>query len=50
MDEIASTFESADLHGGFHRAAGEVYRRLAGFKDAEELPELDSVLNAILKR
>jgi len=50
MDEIASTFESAGLHGGFHRAAGEVYRRLASFKDAEELPELDSVLNAILKR
>ena len=50
MDEIASTFESAGLHGGFHRAAGEAYRRLASFKDAEELPELDSVLNAILKR
>ena len=35
MDEIASTFESADLHGGFHRAAREVFQRLAGFKDAE---------------
>ena len=50
MDEIASTFESADLHGGFHRAAGEIYRRLAGFKDAEELPELEAVLAALLKR
>jgi 3-hydroxyisobutyrate dehydrogenase-like beta-hydroxyacid dehydrogenase len=50
MDEIASTFESADLHGGFHRAAGEVFRRLADFKDAEELPELDKVLAALLKK
>ena len=50
MDEIASTFKSAGLHGGFHRAAGEVYRRLAGFKDRDELPELDVVLAALLKR
>jgi 3-hydroxyisobutyrate dehydrogenase-like beta-hydroxyacid dehydrogenase len=49
MDEIASTFEAAGLHGGFHRAAGEIFRRLAGFKNAEELPELDSVLAALLK-
>jgi len=44
MEEIASTFESAGLPGGFHAAAGEVYRRLAGFKDAGELPELKDVL------
>jgi 3-hydroxyisobutyrate dehydrogenase-like beta-hydroxyacid dehydrogenase len=35
MDEIAATFCAAGLPGGFHEAAGEVYRRLAGFADAE---------------
>ena len=49
MDEIASTFESANMHGGFHRAAEDVYRRLAGFKDAGEVPELGAVLTALLK-
>ncbi len=49
MDEIASTFESAGLPSGFHAAAGDVYRRLAGFKDAGELPELEGALTALLK-
>ena len=34
MDEIAATFAAAGLPDGFHRAAGEVYERLRGFKDA----------------
>jgi len=50
MDEIASTFESAGLPGGFHRAAGEIYHHLEHFKGAEETPELEVVLNAVLKR
>ena len=50
MDEIASTFESAGLPGGFHHAAGEIYRRLANFKDADAFPELEVVLRALLKR
>ena len=49
MDEIASTFESAGLPSGFHAAAGEVYRRLSGFKDAGELPELKNVLFTLLE-
>ena len=49
MDEIASTFESAGLPVGFHRAAGEVYSRLAHFKDADEQPELEDVLAVLLK-
>jgi hypothetical protein len=49
MDEIASTFESANLPDGFHAASGEVYRRLAHFKGAEALPELEHVLKALLK-
>jgi len=49
MDEIASTFESSGLPGGFHNAAGEFYRRLEHFKEAEEFPELGEVLKALLK-
>jgi 3-hydroxyisobutyrate dehydrogenase-like beta-hydroxyacid dehydrogenase len=50
MDEIASTFESAGLPGGFHTAAGEVYRRLARFKETEEVPDLEDVLSALLEK
>jgi 3-hydroxyisobutyrate dehydrogenase-like beta-hydroxyacid dehydrogenase len=50
MDEIANTFESAGLPGDFHVAAGEVYRRLDRFKNAEEFPELYAVLGALLIR
>ncbi len=47
MEEIAATFEAAGVPGGFHRAAAELYRRLAGFKDAAELPEVEDVLAAL---
>lgn len=50
MNEIAKTFDEAGLPDGFHRAAGEVYARMAQFKDAPELPELNDVLAALLKR
>lgn len=49
MDEIASTFESADLPGGFHLAAREVCHRLADFKWTQEFPELEVVLATLLK-
>lgn len=49
MDEIASTFKSAGLPDGFHLAAGEVYRRLAHFKGAEDAPQLEAMLAALLK-
>lgn len=48
MDEIAATFRDAGLPGGFHEAAGDVYRRLADFKDAPETPALEEVLAALL--
>ncbi len=48
MQEIAATFAEAGLPDGFHLAAYEVYRRMAGFKDADTLPELDEVLAALL--
>jgi 3-hydroxyisobutyrate dehydrogenase-like beta-hydroxyacid dehydrogenase len=48
MEEIAATFQEAGLPDGFHLAAGNIYRRLAGFKDTAETPSLDSVLQALL--
>lgn len=48
MHEIASTFQEVGLPDGFHNAAAEVYRRLSGFKDRLEHPQLDEVLEALL--
>jgi len=47
MAEIAATFEDAGLPGGFFVAAGEIYDRLAAYKDAAEPPSLDEVLKAL---
>lgn len=47
MDEIAAAFAAAGLPGEFHQAAAEVYRRLAHFKDAPQLPELTAVIAAL---
>lgn len=47
MKEISETFSLAGLPGDFHAAAAVVYRRLAHFKDAQELPSLDEVLAAL---
>jgi 3-hydroxyisobutyrate dehydrogenase-like beta-hydroxyacid dehydrogenase len=48
MDEIAEMIAEAGLPEGFHRAAADIYRRLAGFKDLETLPEISQVLAALL--
>jgi 3-hydroxyisobutyrate dehydrogenase-like beta-hydroxyacid dehydrogenase len=50
MAEIAATFEDAGLPGGFFVAAGEIYDRLAAYKDAAEPPSLDEVLKALRGR
>lgn len=47
MHEIAATFETAQMPGGFHRAAADVYERLAHFKDAPETPGLEAVLASL---
>jgi 3-hydroxyisobutyrate dehydrogenase-like beta-hydroxyacid dehydrogenase len=47
MEEIAATFEAAGLPDGFHRAAGEVYRRLAGWKDTPAPPSVAEVAKAL---
>lgn len=49
MHEIATTFRGAGLPGGFHQAAAEVYERLATFKDQSEPPDIESVLETLLK-
>jgi len=46
MQEIAKSFESHGLPGGFHQGAAEIYRRLEGFKDHNpaSLAEVTDVL------
>lgn len=57
MREIADTFEAAGLPGGFHRAAADVYERLAPLRrdeatdpshGATDDPDLAAVLRALL--
>lgn len=50
MHEIADTFAAAELPDGFHRAAAEVYGRLADFKDTDPPPDLSEVARALLER
>lgn len=47
MDEIAATFAEAGLPDGFHRAAGEIYRRLDAFKDSPGTT-VEEMLEALL--
>ena len=47
MKEIAETFREAGLPQGFHEAAAEIYRRMAKFKNSNETPSLNDVLNAL---
>jgi len=49
MKEIAETFSSAELPGDFHRAAAEIFKREASFKDAEGLPHLEDILSCLLR-
>jgi 3-hydroxyisobutyrate dehydrogenase-like beta-hydroxyacid dehydrogenase len=50
MAEIAATLESADLPGGFFHAAGEIYERLAKYKDAAGTPSAEEVIRTALQR
>ncbi|MBE0615764.1 MAG: NAD(P)-dependent oxidoreductase [Burkholderiales bacterium] len=50
MEEIAANFEAAGLPAGFHLAAADIYRKLAGFKDAAEPPPLAEIKAALLRR
>ena len=46
MEEIAATFTSAGLPDGFHQAAAEIYRRMAGYKDMAP-PPVDELVRAL---
>ena len=48
MEEIAESFDAASLPSGF-LANAEIYRRLAGFKDSNEMPSWEEV-SACLQR
>lgn len=50
MKEIASTFREASMPDGFHEAAAEIYQRMADFKDAEQSPVLNEVLQALISK
>ena len=45
MQEIAATFAGANMPSGFHEAAGDIYQRLAKFKD--EPATVETVLEAL---
>ncbi|HEY3067901.1 MAG TPA: DUF1932 domain-containing protein [Methylomirabilota bacterium] len=47
MEEIAATFGAAGLPEGFHAAAAEIYRRLAGWKDTPSAPSVADVAKAL---
>jgi uncharacterized protein DUF1932 len=49
MEEIASTFAQAGLPDGFHRAAADVFSRLAELKDADGA-NADQVTDLLLSR
>lgn len=49
MDEIAAAFDAAGLPDGFHRAAGELYRRMAIYKDAAAAPSIEDVAKTLVK-
>jgi len=46
---LAATFAAAGLPDGFHRGAGEIYRRMAVYKDAAAAPSMDDVAKTLLK-
>ncbi|MDE0212575.1 MAG: DUF1932 domain-containing protein [Deltaproteobacteria bacterium] len=51
MEEIAASFESAGLPPGFHKAAAELYQRLAPFKDRTDPgPPVEEVLEVLATR
>lgn len=49
MEEIANTFAAAGLPDGFHRAAADVYQRLAEYKDAPIPPSIEEAASSPLK-
>lgn len=49
MYEIAETFQDAGLPGEFHLAAAQIYKRLASFKEQDDVPSIEAVLSVLLQ-
>jgi 3-hydroxyisobutyrate dehydrogenase-like beta-hydroxyacid dehydrogenase len=49
MEELAASFSASGIPGDFHEAAAEVYRRLAGWKDAPAPPSVGEALKALAR-
>jgi 3-hydroxyisobutyrate dehydrogenase-like beta-hydroxyacid dehydrogenase len=49
MEEIADTFEQAHLPDGFHRAAADIYRNLAVFKDSTSPPAREELALELIR-
>jgi Leucine-rich repeat (LRR) protein/3-hydroxyisobutyrate dehydrogenase-like beta-hydroxyacid dehydrogenase len=50
MEEIAATFQDAGLPGEFYLAAAQIYRRMAGYKNAPSEPRLEDVLRVLIDK
>jgi 3-hydroxyisobutyrate dehydrogenase-like beta-hydroxyacid dehydrogenase len=50
MEQIADTLEAAKVPAGFHRAAAEIYSRLARFQGRTPGPSLEELLRAARQR
>ncbi len=50
MEEIADTFQAANLPPGFHRAAAEMYRRITDITKESAQMELNALLDALVTR
>lgn len=50
MEEIADTFRGAGLPSGFHRAAAEIFRRMAEFKDVSTPPAVEEILQILIRK
>lgn len=48
MEEIAATLKSAGMPADFHRGAADIYSRQADFKDAEQAPSIEEILQVLL--
>jgi len=49
MEELAAAFAAAGVPGEFHEAGAEVYRRLAGWKDAPTPPTVTEVSKTLAR-
>jgi 3-hydroxyisobutyrate dehydrogenase-like beta-hydroxyacid dehydrogenase len=50
MREISTGFQEAGLPGEFHKAAAEIYHRMADFKDSTSTPPLHEVIRSLLMK